>query len=288
MELRHENIVRVEDAGTNPDGTLYIAMEYLPQGSLETRYHGGPAPLLRSRKFLCDVCWGLQYAHQKGFIHRDIKPANVLVGLKGEGKLSDFGLAARTPRGDVASPYGYLTHLAPDVFQSGVTTMLTDIYALGVTAYRLINGDSFLPTLDTEDELIDLVIQGKYPDRTRYRPYIPRQLRSVINRALSVDPNNRYQSATHFRLALEKVSLKCDWSWKLTRGTVTYRTRFDGTKITTTVRRNLNDRFDITTTKTTKAGVTRRISKDSAADLAMKDMKVLIHKILARYVSEGK
>lgn len=288
MELKHENIVSVEDAGTNPDGTLYIAMEYLANGSLETRFQGGPAPLSRARRFLSDVCYGLQYAHQQGFIHRDIKPANVLIGVKGEGKLSDFGLATRAPKGHTASPYGYLTHLAPEVFQTGQTSVSTDIYALGVTAYRLVNGDRYLSIIDLDSDLIDSVIAGKYPDRTHYRPYVPRQIRQVINKSMNIDALKRYQSATEFRLALEAVRLRCDWRWKLTRGNTIYQTKIGEAKIIVKVQARPKNLFDITTTKTNPTGTSRRVVKDCALGLSKAHMKTALHRILARYVSEGK
>lgn len=288
MQLRHDNIVRVEDAGTNHDGTLYISMEYLPSGSLESKFKGGPVLLSRARRFLTDVSWGLQYAHQQGFIHRDIKPANILIGLKGEGKLSDFGLATRAPRGQSASPYGYLTHLAPEVFQTDLTNTLTDIYALGVTAYRLINGDRYLSVIDTNHELIDLVIEGKYPDRTHYRPHVPRQIRQVINRAMNLEPSKRYQTAAAFRLALEAITLRCDWRWRLVRGSTIYQTKIGDNRYVVRVDSKPKDHFNITTTKITASGASRLVHKDCEVDLSRNKMKMSLHRILSRYVSEGK
>ncbi len=99
MALRHENIVRVEDAGKTSDGTLYVAMEYLQRGSVDDIFKGRPVPLTRAFALLEDVCWALEFAHQKDYIHRDIKPANILISKNNKGKLSDFGLATRVPRG---------------------------------------------------------------------------------------------------------------------------------------------------------------------------------------------
>ncbi|MFH1303925.1 MAG: serine/threonine-protein kinase, partial [Planctomycetota bacterium] len=104
-DLIHENIVRVEDAGRLKNGTLYIAMEYLPAGSVEKKFQGGAVPLSYAKKMVCDLCWALEYAHNRGYVHQDIKPGNILIGKNGEAKLSDFGLATRVPRGDTASPY---------------------------------------------------------------------------------------------------------------------------------------------------------------------------------------
>ncbi|GAH55390.1 unnamed protein product, partial [marine sediment metagenome] len=77
-------------------------------------------------------------------------PGNILLGRDGKAKLSDFGLATRIPRGRAASPHGYITHLAPEVFDQGLTSKLTDIFALGITSYRVLCGDAFLPRIDSE------------------------------------------------------------------------------------------------------------------------------------------
>ena len=87
-------MARVEDAGKTDDGTLYVAMEYLPRGSLEDVFKGGPVPLTQAFAILEDVCWALEFAHQKNYIHRDVKPANILIGQNSRANLSDFGLAS--------------------------------------------------------------------------------------------------------------------------------------------------------------------------------------------------
>jgi eukaryotic-like serine/threonine-protein kinase len=231
MCLQHENIARVEDAGKESNGSLYIAMEYLKRGSIEDIYKGRPVTLTAAIHHLCDVCWGLEFAHQKGYVHRDIKPANVLLTENGKAKLSDFGLATRVPKGGVASPYGYLTHLAPEVFNSNSTSVLTDVYALGVTAYRLINGDSFLPSNLTIDQLYNMVLEGTYPDRKRYRPYVPRPLKFIVNKAMHTDSSKRFPTASEFRKALETIAVNCNWSWKYTLGKTTYRTKVGQARI---------------------------------------------------------
>jgi eukaryotic-like serine/threonine-protein kinase len=136
-------------------------MEYLPEGSVESKYAGRPLPLSVARRYICGVAWGLQYAHDLGYIHRDIKPANILIGKTGVAKLADFGLAIKSQATGAASPYGYMTQLAPEVFENDVINIATDIYALGVTAYRLVNGDAYLPRPATLTEFG--VRDGKCP-----------------------------------------------------------------------------------------------------------------------------
>lgn len=288
MQLKHSNIVRVEDAGKEDDGTLYIAMEYLPRGSLKDAFKGNPVPLRTARRYICDICRGLEYAHQKGYIHRDIKPSNILIGKKGEGKLSDFGLASRDPKSLEASPYGYIIHLAPEVFYNGHTTKLTDIYALGVTAYRIFNGDEFLPAPHTFDEFVDLVIDEKYPERKRYRPYVPRYLRRIVNKAMNSDPTKRYQSASAFRRDLDAVSIHCNWGWKRHKSSIIYKATIRNVRVKTVVRHKPDRKFDIITTKKSGDGPERCVRKDCAEGLTLNKMKSTLHKILSRYVTEGR
>lgn len=223
-ELEHPNIVTVKDAGrvpsndpTFPPGHLYIAMEYLPHGSATDNLQNGLFPIRQAVKLICGVCRGLEFAHQRGYVHRDIKPANILIAPDGSGKLSDFGLATRVSFRGAASPEGYLIHVAPEVIQEKRTDVQSDIYALGVTLYRLVNGDVYLGELEnldseTLDRLEQDIIQGKYPNRKRYQPFVPGTLKTAINKALEIDPRKRYRNAQEFRQKLEQVDLKCDWS----------------------------------------------------------------------------
>lgn len=287
MALRHANIVRVEDAGQEADGTLYISMEYLQRGSLEHRFSGRPVPLSRALQLLCDVSWGLEFAHQNGYIHRDIKPANIMLGANGEGKLSDFGLATRALSGGSASPFGYLTHLAPEVFTDDYTSKLSDVYALGITAYRLVNGDAFLPSPADLGELQDLIESGDYPDRTRYRPYVPLSLKRVIKKALSILPDDRHPSAASFRQALEKIGISCDWKWKQKRNQVQYKAHLGDTRIRVLVTKHGRN-FEIRTTKQKAGSAERRIVSDCHADLPTAKMKSTLRKLLSRFVTHGK
>ncbi len=220
VTLKHDNIIEITDAGKTSDGQLYIAMEYYPKGSISDKTKGSIVKLEESIRLAGDICRGLEYAHAQGFIHRDIKPANIIIDNNGHARLSDFGLATKVDLDGTASPYGYIGHLAPEVITDGITDKRTDIYALGVTLYRLINGDSYLPMAIAPDDLLEMIKEGTFPNRNQYRPFIPTQVRTVINRALNVNPNDRYQNASDFRHALEKISIHTSWSpWTIPNGT---------------------------------------------------------------------
>lgn len=212
-QAEHPNVVKVEETGTMTDGKIYVAMEYLPKGSLKDEAKGTYVPLTRAQRIMVDALRGLQHAHEQNLLHRDIKPANILVGSCTEGKLSDFGLAV--PKGTNlkvlgAKDYAYVLHLAPEVHSGKEHTVRSDIYAVGVTLYRLVNGDMYLPSISPA-EVRQACIDGKYPDRSRYREFIPRPVRTLINRAMDVDPSRRFESAEQMRHALEQLVIKMNW-----------------------------------------------------------------------------
>jgi serine/threonine protein kinase len=164
---------------------------------------------------MIDVLRGLEHAHQQRILHRDIKPANILIGNSKEGKLSDFGLAlpdfSTLNLAFIKTNYQYLLHLAPEVNKFTDYTKFSDIYACGVTFYRLINGDSFLPSIDPTD-IRQAIKDAKYPDRTRYRDFVPNNLRRFTNKAMNPDVSKRFKSAEEMRHSLEQIELISNWN----------------------------------------------------------------------------
>lgn len=210
--LSHENVVQVFDAGPAEHG-IYISMEYLPRGSAaEEAQSCGFVPFRRAQDLLEEALRGLQYLHHQHYVHADIKPSNIMVGDDGRAKLADFGLVKQL-RGDGYVRHGgaYRMHRAPETLETGNLSVLTDIYQAGVTYYRLINGDAMLGWPD-EPELTELILQGEYPDRYKFQPFVTETTRRVVRKSLSVDPSARYQSADEFRYAIEASRSKADFS----------------------------------------------------------------------------
>lgn len=189
-----------------------------PKGSLEDEAKGAYVALTRAHRIMIDVLRGLQHAHDRGILHCDIKPANIMVGNGNEGKLSDFGLAIPS---NVAfhtlgvKDYAYVIHLAPEVIRHRKYSVQSDIYAAGVTMYRLVNGDSYLPTMEPLTQR-QTILDGEYPDRSRYREFVPRPLRTFINRAMDPLVGKRFKSAEEMRHALERITLQMNWNESVT------------------------------------------------------------------------
>ena len=212
----HANVVRVEETGLTAEGSIYVAMEYLEGRSLENEAKGSYIPLSRLKRVMVDMLRGLAHAHHKGILHRDIKPANILVGPSGEGKLSDFGLALPlgvNPAKLGIKDYKYVLHLAPEVAAGGEYEIASDVYASGVTMYRLVNGDSFF-TVPAGADLLNMTMKGTFPDRSLYRDFVPLPWRKLINKAMHPDPKQRFCSSEEMRHAVERMKARINWHEK--------------------------------------------------------------------------
>ncbi len=161
------------------------------------------------KKVGLDLCEALTRCQKRNIIHRDIKPQNIFVSKFGDFKLGDFGVAAVTDdehfRGSLA---GTRPYMAPESYREWIYNYSTDVYSLGMVLYYMLN-DGRLPFIesdapgDAEKEIaLSRRIRGdKIPDPAHGSP----ALKAAVMKALSFQPENRYQSAGEFREALEKI-----------------------------------------------------------------------------------
>lgn len=142
------------------------------------------------------VANALQYAHEQNVTHRDIKPSNLVLDLNGTVWVTDFGLAKieeqkdLTRSGDVL---GTMRYLAPEALR-GEAGPKSDIYSLGLTLYELI---ALRPAFDASDihSLVNQITNSHPPALEEVRPGVPRDLATIIQRAIAEDPNDRYSEA---------------------------------------------------------------------------------------------
>jgi WD40 repeat protein len=151
------------------------------------------------------VAAGLEHAHQQGILHRDIKPANLLLDLHGNVWITDFGLAKSTDQenltatGDVV---GTLRYMAPEVF-NGQHDPRSEVCALGLTLYELL---ALKPAFDESDRhrLIRQVTTAEPPRLDRLNPAIPRDVVTIVHKAIDRDPARRYATAAEMAQDLER------------------------------------------------------------------------------------
>jgi len=208
-KVTHENIIRIYDFLTF--GKSYaISMEYFPSHSLADELDKGvPADMRRMVKILRDLCSGMVTAQQVNVVHRDLKPANLLINENDEVKIVDFGLAAAASSMDgritkTGVLVGTPTYMAPEQARGEDIDSRTDIYSLGVIMYRIFTGR---PPYDEKDPMSTLLkhVEGKAAAPRSINPAIPLNLEAVIQKAMKVDQEQRYQTFTALRMDLDRL-----------------------------------------------------------------------------------
>jgi len=196
-KLVHPNIVKTYEAVIS-DEISYIAMEYLPGGTLEKHIRpDNLLPLDRVVAYMFKCCRALNYAHFNGVIHRDIKPANLLLSNPDEIKISDLGAAIRLDlertQGSVGSP----NYMSPEQVRGDEVTHQTDIYSLGVVMFRLLTGHSPY-TPKNLAHLYQQIMNEPPRTPTVLRTDLPPQLERIVLKALQKNPKDRFATWRDF------------------------------------------------------------------------------------------
>ena len=211
--LKHAHIVPIFDFGI--DGTPYLVMEYLPNGSLRQRHpRGTKVPIVTIASYVNQIATALQHAHDNKVIHRDVKPENILVKSTNEIVLSDFGIAAtahRTSSLKTVHTSGTPAYMAPEHI-TGRPRPASDQYALGIVVYEWICGAppftgepmaimyqqtyAEVPPLD-----ISSFSQENWEDR-----FLGKSVEPIVRRALSKDPQDRFESIQAFASAFSTTT----------------------------------------------------------------------------------
>ncbi len=211
--LNHPAIVAVYDTGeaeTDAGPLPYIVMEYVDGVTLRDIVRGeGPMAPRRTMEVIADVCAALDFSHRNGIVHRDIKPANIMINRAGSVKVMDFGIAraisdSSSPMTQTAAVIGTAQYLSPEQARGEQVDARSDVYSLGCVLFELLTGE---PPFKG-DSPVAVAYQHVREDPalpSSVNPDIPRELDSVILKAMSKNPANRYQSAADMRSDLVRV-----------------------------------------------------------------------------------
>lgn len=210
----HPNVVEVNYASQDDD-CVYLAMPYFKAGSLQSLLNERYLAVRQIIKFALEFMGGLHYIHTKKLLHFDVKPSNVLINDSGVAVLTDFGLARYTDEYGLATPKNtYWTHTAPEALARLELDVLTEVYQCGLTLYQMCNGiEEFADQWASHKDGDSAIEKGIFPNRKSYLPHIPTQLRNIVNRALSVNPVDRYQSVLELMNAISRVDKNLDWNY---------------------------------------------------------------------------
>ncbi len=207
--LSHPNIARVYESSQTEQGRRFLVMELIEGVPIDrfARFGNSSRPdLLRLFASICDA---IAHAHDRGVLHRDIKPSNVLVTAEPAARVLDFGLARftdarNTDEHTAVAPAcwtGTLPYISPERLKHGSErpTAQSDVYSLGVMLYELLLGQLPFQVSNSQKETLDAVYRGDYARPMYLDQTIGRDLNTIIETAMQVDPQQRYASAAHLR-----------------------------------------------------------------------------------------
>src|SRR5689334_9801030 len=209
--LNHPNIVQVYDFGEEGD-IAYLVMEFIKGKELKTFFDANERfDLKESVRIMCELCDALDFAHNAGIIHRDIKPANVMLDAQGRTKLTDFGVArvqdsdkTSVERTQAGTMVGTPAYMSPEQITGGNIDKRTDVFSAGIILYQFLTGEKPF-TGSGAWTIAKKIIQEEPPLPSSLNNAITPLFDAVVNKALSKNPDTRFQSARDLGVALKRA-----------------------------------------------------------------------------------
>jgi serine/threonine protein kinase/tetratricopeptide (TPR) repeat protein len=221
--LNHPHILTVYEIGTIGD-SRYIATEFIEGDTLRRRIAAG-IKLEEILEISIQVTSALAAAHAAGIVHRDIKPENVMVRHDGYAKVLDFGLAKLAqPAGtttdteaptktlvntDAGTVMGTANYMSPEQAKGTHLDARSDLWSVGALLYEMVT--KHLPFAgETPTETISLILQKEPAPLLRYANNVPAELERIVTKALTKDPEGRYQTAKDLLIDLRNLKRKLE------------------------------------------------------------------------------
>jgi serine/threonine protein kinase len=220
--IHHPNVVSILEIGASEQG-YYIVMEYVEGDTLgrllsRAAQTGQRLPLAVGLRIVIDALAGLEAAHDLTdddgntllIVHRDVSPQNILVGVDGNSRLTDFGVARATSRLSVTRSgqlKGKVAYMAPEQARGDAAIdHRADVFAAGVVLWEVLAGRRLFKA-DGEAQTLNKVLSEPIPSVRSVWPAVPAALEGITAKALERDRTIRYQSALELAEAIEKASL---------------------------------------------------------------------------------
>ena len=225
-ELQHANIAQVYNFGQF-DNEFFMVMEYVPGVDLRELQkglarQGKGIPIRITLKILYDILQALDYAHHRvdtfgqslNIVHRDVNPRNVMLSIRGEVKLIDFGVAKADNRIDQTVGHtikGKFAYMAPEQIDPDVGGVdgRADLFAVGLMLYELVAGQRPFHGLNEIQIMhkimsVDVPSLPNAPDHPK-----PEELIAIFDRVITRDPEERYNTAGEMAIAIQQASMAC-------------------------------------------------------------------------------
>lgn len=208
--LQHPNIVSLIDFD-NQGELVYMVMEFISGETLESFLEktNGLIPLGDAISITAQLASALRYAHRRNMIHRDVKPANVMFvdDHKERVLLTDFGIARLLDEVSLTSSgtaLGTPHYMAPEIVKGSSGDHRSDIYSLGILFYEMVIGEAPYEA-DTPYGVMIKQANEPLPAPRKQNPELPLEVEAVLLKALAKEPDDRYQSAAEFGVALQTL-----------------------------------------------------------------------------------
>ncbi|MEO0737085.1 MAG: serine/threonine-protein kinase [Cyanobacteria bacterium J06649_12] len=279
----HPNVVKILYACEDNEN-IYIAMPFYENKSLNSLIENRHLTTREIIRFTSQIVSGVHNIHSKGLIHFDIKPDNILLSKRKEALVSDFGLAQRIDISGEATPQSdlYIKILPPEVSTSKRFNQTFDIYQIGLTIYRMCNGNSifneqfsnyFVPVNDSKifdrNQFAQDLKKGLFPDKKIFPCHIPKKIRNVVRKCLQPNQACRYQSALDIVNAMAEIDGNLlDWQYTIENGERKWLKDKEG-KILSLIVCSSGKSI---ATKTTTSGRTQRIKKFSKQEISEEEI----------------
>lgn len=190
--LENEYVARIYDQGVTDDHA-YLAMEFLPSGTLASRIREG-LDARAALRLAAQIARALDAIHSQGIVHRDLKPTNILFRANGQPVIVDFGLARDLAASSNLTVAGQLLatprYMSPEHFLGQRIDARSDLYSIGAILYEMLAGQRIYES-ETPANMIEMHVHGPVPRLPeRLAGYQP-----IIDRLLAKKPDDRFQSA---------------------------------------------------------------------------------------------